>query len=352
MFPDNELVPLLTSSIGLLLVLMYFPGGLAQIGYLAGTAIDEWAVRRFPPPCRRWRSGHGSRRSCTRRVEPRDDAAELVHEALRAENISVRFGGNVRGTGCERARHRGEIVGLIGTNGAGKSTLLNAIGGYVRTWLVELLGRGASPPLGVDAAPSVGWVARLAALLFPELTVRRDDPGRAQRAQGRTPFVATASALPSARRSERTPSGRRRADLVPRVATPIPMWSTCRRTGTFGSCGIANLLALDARVLCLDEPTAGLARRNREVRPAARLDPRRDVGLHDDHRTRHAAHRGHERSRLLPRTGCSDLRRRPSAVRNDPLVIASYLRTDERAIEQKQLHAQPSEPSDAVRAHQ
>ena len=31
--PDNDLVPLFTSSIGLLLILMYFPGGFAQIGY-------------------------------------------------------------------------------------------------------------------------------------------------------------------------------------------------------------------------------------------------------------------------------------------------------------------------------
>jgi branched-subunit amino acid ABC-type transport system permease component len=49
-FPDNELVPLFTSSIGLLLVVMYFPGGFAQIGYLIRDAVDDWAVRRLPPP--------------------------------------------------------------------------------------------------------------------------------------------------------------------------------------------------------------------------------------------------------------------------------------------------------------
>ena len=32
-FPGNDLVPLLTSSVGLLVLLLYFPGGFVQIGY-------------------------------------------------------------------------------------------------------------------------------------------------------------------------------------------------------------------------------------------------------------------------------------------------------------------------------
>jgi hypothetical protein len=41
----------------------------------------------------------------------------------------------------------------------------------------------------------------------------------------------------------------------------------------------------------------------------------------------------------------------PSAVRNDPLVITSYLGTDERTIQRSDA-APDSEPSGAVRAHQ
>ena len=48
-FPDNDLVPLLTSSIGLLVLLLYFPGGLVQIGYAARAAIVRWMEDRLGP---------------------------------------------------------------------------------------------------------------------------------------------------------------------------------------------------------------------------------------------------------------------------------------------------------------
>ena len=49
-FPDNDLVPLLTSSIGLLVLLLYFPGGLVQVGYAARAAIVRWMEGRLGPP--------------------------------------------------------------------------------------------------------------------------------------------------------------------------------------------------------------------------------------------------------------------------------------------------------------
>ena len=108
MFPDNELVPLLTSSIGLLLVLMYFPGGLAQIGYLVRNAVDEWAVRRLPPAMQEVAERPAVAASACRGrvVEPRDDAADLVHEvsACREHLGSIRR--QRRGVRCERARRR------------------------------------------------------------------------------------------------------------------------------------------------------------------------------------------------------------------------------------------------------
>ncbi len=48
-FPGNDVVPLLTSSLGLLVMLLYFPGGLVQVGYAARDALLAWADRRLGP---------------------------------------------------------------------------------------------------------------------------------------------------------------------------------------------------------------------------------------------------------------------------------------------------------------
>ncbi len=48
-FPDNELVPLLTSSLGLLVLLLYFPGGLIQVGYGARRMLLELMEKRLGP---------------------------------------------------------------------------------------------------------------------------------------------------------------------------------------------------------------------------------------------------------------------------------------------------------------
>ncbi|MET0737485.1 MAG: ATP-binding cassette domain-containing protein, partial [Acidimicrobiales bacterium] len=127
-FGDVEEVQLLTSAIGLLLLLMYFPGGLMQIIYAGRDAVLGWADRRLS--AREEAPAPVARPAVPTRAS-RDIAVPEGAAWLRLDDVRVRFGGNHAVDGVSLAVQPGELVGIIGTNGAGKSTLMNAIGGFV-----------------------------------------------------------------------------------------------------------------------------------------------------------------------------------------------------------------------------
>ena len=220
--------------------------------------------------------------------------------------VSVAFGGVKANDDVSIEVRNGEIVGLIGTNGAGKSTLMNAVGGFVP---LHRQGRAARPRRSRARSPAqrardgLGRTFQ-AATLFPELTVR-ETVEVALEARGRTGLLETTLFSPGRVRRERAKRSEA-AELIDFLGLgryadkPISELST----GTRRIVELAGLLALDARVLCLDEPTAGVAQRETEAMGAAARrgpPPARRVDAH--HRARHAAHHGHERPRLLPRAG-------------------------------------------------
>lgn len=331
-FPDNELVPLFTSSVGLLLVVMYFPGGFAQIGYLIRDAVDDWAVRRLPPPLAQPSERPAVATLATRR---RQDAMPSAVPVLATNDLRVRFGGNVAVDGVTLHVEEGEIVGLIGTNGAGKSTVLNAVGGYVpSTGSVRLAGDELGG-LSITQRARLGLGRTFqTATLFPELTVR-ETVAVALEARGRTPFTPTALGLPRARRFERA-----RATDADELLSFLGLGRYAGihiadlSTGTRRVVELANLLALDAHMLCLDEPTAGLAQRETEAFGPLLVSIRREMNAsmiiieHDMPLI----------MSISDRVYCLELGRvisegPPHDVRHDPQVVASYLGTDERAIQ-------------------
>jgi len=335
-FPDNELVPLFTSSVGLLLVVMYFPGGFAQVGYLIRDAIDDWAIgRRKAPATSSGERPPVSMLAVRDRPEIPPTSTSEAADALLVEDVFVRFGGNLAVNDVSIRVGDGEIVGLIGTNGAGKSTLMNAIGGYVpASGVVHLFGRQISS-LGISARAQLGLGRTFqTALLFPELTVR-ETIQVALEARGRTPFIATALALPAARRCERT----RRSEADELISfLGLGRYADISiadlSTGTRRIVELANLLALDARVMCLDEPTAGLAQRETEKFGPLLVAVRKEISAsmlvieHDMPLI----------MSMSDRVYCLELGRviaagTPDEVRNDELVVASYLGTDARAID-------------------
>ena len=167
---------------------------------------------------------------------------------------------------------QGEIVGLIGSNGAGKSTLMNAVGGFVTS--------SGSVRLGDEEIGDKASARRAAlglgrtfqsATLFPELTVTETLLVRSGRSRERVRCPRPSPSRATKRRSRRERA--EVADLVELLG--LTHWPDHHigdlSTGTRRVVELAGLLALNAKVLCLDEPTAGLgAARDRSVRSADR----------------------------------------------------------------------------------
>jgi ABC-type branched-subunit amino acid transport system ATPase component/ABC-type branched-subunit amino acid transport system permease subunit len=329
MWSDSTLVPLITSSIGLLVLLMYVPGGLVQIGLGARDGFYRWLEPRLPerpPPVRPVELPSARARSTT----PAD-----AGPALEVHDLTVNFGNRTAVDHVDLRIDRGEVVGLIGTNGAGKSTLMNAISGFVHaTGSVELLGENVTRRSAHRRASAGLGRTFQTARLFADLTVR-ETLQVALEARHRTGTASTMLLLPGGFRTER----RQRADTDEIVAflglgRYAGRYCSELSTGTRRIVELGVLLALDAKVLCLDEPTAGVAQRETEafgpllLRIREELDASLLVIEHDMPLIMSISDRV-----CCLETGRVIASGRPDAVRHDPAVIASYLGTDRRAIE-------------------
>jgi ABC-type branched-subunit amino acid transport system ATPase component/ABC-type branched-subunit amino acid transport system permease subunit len=328
--PNNQVLGLLSSGLGLLIILLYFPRGLNQISYDVRDALLAWADRRFGkevvPPA-------GVRQPAVALRQ----TSELPGEgppALTVDDLRVAFGGITAVNHASLAVGNGEIVGLIGTNGAGKSTLMNAIGGFVTASGSVRLGDqevGSKAP-AYRAALGLGRTFQ-SATLFPELTVNETLLVALESKSG-TGALSAALALPPARRRSRHDRSEV-TDLIDLLglADYRDHYILDLSTGTRRVVELAGLLALNAKVLCLDEPTAGLAQRETEAFGPLIVTVQRELGAsvllieHDMPLIMGISDRVY-----CFEAGTVIAEGSPTAVRDDPRVIASYLGTDERAI--------------------
>ena len=340
--PNNAVLGLLTSSIGLLAVLLYFPRGLMQIAYDARDAFLGWADKRFGKEVV---PAVASAPAPTALPEPEHREAGIP--TLAVAGLGVTFGGNTAVDGVTLSVGAREIVGLIGSNGAGKSTLMNAIGGFVPATGSVRLGDeeiGDKPPAH-RAGLGLGRTFQ-SATLFPELTVT-ETLLVALEGKSETGVLSTALALPRATRRSRHDRAAV-GDLVELLGLGgyRDHYIADLSTGTRRVVELAGLLALDAEVLCLDEPTAGLAQRETEafgpliVTVQRQLDASVLLIEHDMPLIMGISDRVYclEAGQVIAEGA-------PGDVRNNARVIASYLGTDERAINRS--GATPA-PSDAL----
>lgn len=326
-------VQFLTSGAGLLLLMLFEPGGFVQVArrvtaWIAGrrseAAEDVEHVTATPVPA-----------VATIDAAPAVEAAVTDDVALLARGVVVRFGGVTALDGVTVMARSGEVVGLMGTNGAGKSTLMDVIGGY-RTpadGRIELFGEDitALPP-HERARRGLGRIFQ-DARLFADLTVS-ETIRVALEHEARAELVPSLLGLGTSRRDER--AKRARADDVVDLLQLGRYSGTCiadLSTGTRRIVELACQLALGSCVLLLDEPTAGVAQKDAEAFGPMIKRIQRDLGAT-------VVLIEHDLPLVLSisdRMYCLGAGRviaegPPDAVRDDPAVVASYLGTDDRAI--------------------
>jgi branched-chain amino acid transport system ATP-binding protein len=244
-----------------------------------------------------------------------------MSDVLAARQLSVRFGGVHALADVDLTVADGELVGLIGPNGAGKTTLVDAVTGFVGyAGEVELDGRNLAG-LRAHARAALGlsrtWQS---SELFDDLTVREN--------------LAVASRRPSLWETAKeivTESPATDAEAVDEALELVELaWAadlmpTDLSQGQRKLVGIARAVAMGPRLLCLDEPAAGLDTGESEEL-GRRLRGLADGGLstllidHDMGLVLGICHRI-----VVLEFGKVIAAGPPDAVRRDPKVVTAYL---------------------------
>lgn len=347
---DSAAVKLAVSGIGLLALLLFQPDGLVGLALRVRDAlfrtVARGRARRVAPatggvtipaqPTAAPAVSTITAAALTSMPGSDPSSAERTGEiVLDARNISVAFGGRQALDEVSIRACTGEVVGLIGSNGAGKSTLMNVISGFVpATGTVEVLGVDVTRLAPHQRARAGLGRAFQNAALFANLTVH-EAVCVSLEVHERSEVVPSLFALPPSVRAER----RKAAEASEIIGfLGLGRYRDARlstlSTGTRRIVELACLLGMRPRVLLLDEPTAGVAQRETEafgpliLRIRDQLDATVVIIEHDLPLVMSMS----DRIYCLG-AGQVIAEGLPEQVRNDPAVIASYLGTEDRAIQ-------------------
>jgi ABC-type branched-subunit amino acid transport system permease subunit/ABC-type branched-subunit amino acid transport system ATPase component len=339
-FEGTRQLQLFASGVGMLVLLLYCPGGLISIVHNGRDMLLAFIARRtgWQPPVR---ATGASLAHLSTRAHGDGKVAPTAPPPLVARDVRVQFGGRFVVVGASIEVRRGEVVGLIGTNGAGKTTLMNAIGGFVRSsGDVQVFGRRIDRMAAYRRARQGMGRAFQNARGFGGLTVR-ETVMVALEARERSLLIPSLLALPPSPFAERRKHkeadeivaylglGRYADNLVSELST-----------GTRRIVELAALIALDSRLILLDEPTAGVAQKETETFGPLIKTLQAELGSsiliveHDMPMVMSISDRIYclEAGEVIAEGT-------PEEVRADPAVISSYLGTDERAIRRSGVRA-------------
>jgi len=192
--------------------------------------------------------------------------AETTEAYLRVEDVHLNFGGVKALTDVGFNVHRGEISSIIGPNGAGKSSMLNVISGCYRASRGKIVFEGKDRThLRADEVARLGFARTFQniALFKGMSTLDNIMTGRSYMMKGN--FLTDALYLGPARREEI-----RHREQVERIIDFLEI-QAIRRTavgklpyGLQKRVELARALAMEPKVLLLDEPMAGMNREEKE----------------------------------------------------------------------------------------
>jgi branched-chain amino acid transport system ATP-binding protein len=172
---------------------------------------------------------------------------------LTASGISVNFGGVRALGGVDLAVSDGQLVGLIGPNGAGKTTFIDAITGFVAaSGTISLAGRDVSK-LPAHTRARLGLVRTWQSIeLFDDLTVGENLTVSAHRQSAWATVKEVLWKPPPVDSTVHEALGLLEIEsFIDAMPSDLPQ-------GQRKLVGVARALAAHPKVVCLDEPAAGL----------------------------------------------------------------------------------------------
>lgn len=340
-FVSLDAAGLAATSLGWLLLVLYFPGGLAQIiqplrdrtvHLLARRAGVEEEMNEVEAPVGD-EEGSAFQLPEAAWSRPTSEAAQTSEVILRVSDVTKSFGGvhAVRGVSLEV--RKGETLGIIGPNGAGKTTLFELISGFIRvdSGTVAYAGQDING-LTPDQRAQLGLIRSFQdAALFPTMTVLEAVQLAHERLEPTRFFPAIAGLRGPDQKKEQ--SAKALIDLLGLGAYRNKQIDELS-TGTRRVVEIACLFALRPTILLADEPSSGIAQRETEALRDVLLRVKNELGTtllvveHDVPLIMSISDRviAMESGRVLSEGT-------PEEVTNDPAVIESYLGDDAVVIE-------------------
>jgi ABC-type branched-subunit amino acid transport system ATPase component/ABC-type branched-subunit amino acid transport system permease subunit len=267
LFVPLDSAGLAATRLGLLVVILYAPGGLAQAIAPLRWRLMRWLGARAGVTDADLADDEPEEGSLGAfRIASTAPAVARLHRgvALEAREITKSFGGLRAIDSVSFEVATGETLGLIGPNGAGKTTMFEVLGGFTAAdaGSVWFEGRDVTARTPEERA-RLGLIRSFQdAALFPTMTVLET----VMLAMERTVPTSIVGSMLGVRGPER-----RREQAARDLIGSMGLWAYRNKqaqelsTGTRRITELACLVALQPKLLLLDEPSSGIAQRESEA---------------------------------------------------------------------------------------